>query len=156
MEKLSDFETWCMENDQQHVLTQWNYKKNDITPREITTDYHKKVWWVCPNRHEWEATVNSRLRQNKCPYCSGLLPVKGKTDLITTDPELLKDWNYEKNTINPNSVTKFSCRKVWWKCSKCGFEWPAAVRSRVNGKFACPRCNPRKIKARRGKYSWVD
>lgn len=153
MERLSDFETWCMENNQQYVLAQWNYKKNDVTPREITTDYHQKVWWVCPNGHEWKATVNSRLKRSKCPYCSGLLPVKEKTDLTTTNPELLEDWNYEKNAINPNSVTKFSCRKVWWKCSKCGFEWSAAVCSRANGKFVCPRCNPRKTKTRKGKYS---
>lgn len=35
MEGLSDFETWCMENNQQYVLAQWNYKKNDVTPALI-------------------------------------------------------------------------------------------------------------------------
>ena len=37
----------------------------------------------------------------------------GVDDLATTNPEILKEWNYEKNDILPTSVTKGSSRKVW-------------------------------------------
>ena len=54
-----------------------------------------------------------------CPYCSGLLPIEGETDLLTTNPELISEWNYEKNTLlTPNMVKAGSSDKVWWICDK--------------------------------------
>ena len=31
-----------------------------------------------------------------CPYCAGLLPIVGVNDLQTTNPELIKEWDYTK------------------------------------------------------------
>ena len=61
-------------------------------------------------------------------------------------PNLLKEWNYSKNTLLPNAVRTGSSKKAWWKCTKCNFEWFSRIRSRTNGKIGmCPRCA--KIKA---------
>ena len=53
------------------IAQEWNYDKNgDTTPDEVMIGTPKKVWWKCENGHEWEATIQSRVRYNVgCPYC---------------------------------------------------------------------------------------
>lgn len=78
-----------------------------------------------------------------CPYCSGLLPIEGETDLLTTNPELISEWNYEKNTLlTPNMVKAGSSDKVWWICDK-GHEWQAVISSRTVNESGCPFCSGR-------------
>ena len=48
---------------------------------------------------------------------------KTKKSLKEDNPELCKEWNYEKNgAYSPNRVSYSSNLIVWWKCSKCGHE----------------------------------
>lgn len=55
-------------------------------------------------------------------------------------PELLEEWDYEKNmNINPESVSYGSTFKYWWKCKTCGYSWQADPSHRVHGR-GCPRC----------------
>lgn len=64
--------------------------------------------------------------------------------ISVTNPELLQEWNYDKNgNLKPENVTKGSHKKVNWICNKCGFEWKAVVKSRTNG-HGCPECGTRK------------
>ena len=37
-------------------------------------------------------------------------------DWMKTMPELLNEWNYEKNNIMPSDISIWSKNKVWWKC----------------------------------------
>ena len=60
-------------------------------------------------------------------------------DLLTTNPLLAKEWDYEKNEISPDKVSKGTHLKVWWKCSKCNYSWEAKVYSRCSG-IGCPQC----------------
>ena len=125
------------------VAQEWNYEKNDKLPQEYTSGSSQKVWWKCKQGHEWQAIIRDRTRGKGCPYCSGNLPIVGKTDLATTNPELLKEWDYEKNDKLPQEYTSRSHQKVWWKCEK-GHSWatPIAVRTRTEN---CPYCSSRKI-----------
>ena len=50
----------------------------------------------CKYGHEWASTMNSRQKKSGCPYCAGLLPIVGVNDLQTTNPELIKEWDYQK------------------------------------------------------------
>ena len=43
-----------------------------------------------------------------------------------------KEWDTEKNSEKPDSVTAGSSRKFWWKCSK-GHNWKATVVGRMSG-----------------------
>ena len=79
-----------------------------------------------------------------CPYCSGRYPIIGETDLATTKPTLLRDWNYEKNgSLKPTDVKAGTNKKVWWKCVK-GHEWQASINDRSQGN-GCPLCNVGKV-----------
>lgn len=46
--------------------------------------------------------------------------------------------------MKPGDVTLKSSRNVWWKCTKCGYEWHALISSRANGN-GCPACSNRTV-----------
>ena len=57
-----------------------------------------------------------------------------------SNPEIAKEWNYEKNgNLKPEHFAANSHKKVWWKCSK-GHEWQATIKDRNNGN-GCPYCS---------------
>ncbi len=125
------------------ISSEWNYEKNgNLKPEHFAANSNKKVWWKCSNGHEWQATISSRNKGHKCPYCSGVKALKGETDLQTVNPTLAKEWNYEKsNGLTPMDVMSNSGKKVWWKCSN-GHEWQARIQHRNNG-IGCPYCSGR-------------
>ena len=122
------------------LAKEWNYEKNgNLKPEEHSTNTPKKVWWKCSVGHEWQARISHRNNGSGCPYCSGRYAVKGENDLLTINPMLAKEWNYEKNKeLTPENVLPNSNKKVWWKCSK-GHEWQAIIANRNKGK-GCPKC----------------
>ena len=63
------------------------------------------------------------------------------SNALSSNQKLLNEWDYGKNNhiSNPDEVTLGSNRKVWWKCSRCGYEWQASVKSRSRGSN-CPIC----------------
>ena len=64
---------------------------------------------------------------------------------VTDNPNLIAEWNYEKNIVlDPSQLTLGSNKKVWWKCGK-GHEWEATVNNRNKGR-KCPFCSSRKIR----------
>ena len=122
------------------ALQEWNYENNEINPSELQAGSHKKVWWKCKNGHRWQASPNHRISKGRgCPYCSHNPAVlRGENDLETVHPELLSEWDYNKNKIQPNEITASSNKSVWWKCFK-GHEWRTSVNHRVDGS-GCPFC----------------
>ena len=59
--------------------------------------------------------------------------------LVEFFPELLEEWDYEKNIISPKKLSYGSARKVWWRCKE-GHSWQATPNSRTNMKSGCPSC----------------
>ncbi len=125
------------------VAKEWNYEKNsNLKPENFTANSNKKVWWKCSKGHEWLVTIANRNDGYGCPYCSGRYAVKGEDDLLTVNPTLAKEWNYEKNgNLKPENFTEKSGQKVWWKCGK-GHEWQARIADRNRGR-GCPYCSGR-------------
>lgn len=128
------------------LAEEWNFEKNgDLKPENFTANSGQKVWWKCKNKHEWQAVIKDRNKGKGCPYCSGRFAIKGKNDLQTVNPNLAKEWNYEKNgNLKPEDFTKKSGQKVWWKCNK-GHEWQTKIANRSNGN-GCPECYKQKRK----------
>ena len=123
------------------IAAQWHPTKNGFeTPNDFPSTSATKVWWMCGEGHEWQATIGGRKRGRGCPYCSGYYPIQGENDLQTINPILAKEWNYEKNNgLTPVDVLSNSGKKVWWMCSK-GHEWKAVIQNRNKGN-GCPICN---------------
>lgn len=126
------------------LCKEWNYVKNkNMTPNNIKAGSNKKVWWNCEKGHEWQARPSYRARGQGCPICANKRVLQGYNDLATTNPNLMKEWNYEKNgNLTPQMVSKGSGKKVWWK-GNCGHEWQASVNKRAYG-TGCPYCSRRK------------
>ena len=127
------------------LLNEWNYEKNNIMPSDISIWSKNKVWWKCKYGHEWASTMNSRQKKSGCPYCAGLLPIVGVNDLQTTNPELMKEWDYQKNIIKPYEIKVGSGMKIWWKCKE-GHSWEATPNHRKKGQ-GCPYCSGKKVLA---------
>lgn len=65
--------------------------------------------------HTWEALPTNLLRGFGCPFCSGMLPIPGETDLATVNPELAAQWHPTKNgDLTPADVKAGSTNRVWW------------------------------------------
>ena len=127
------------------ICKYWNYERNGLlTPDKVPAGSSKKVWWKCEYGHEWQAIISSRTEKSDCPFCLNQKVLKGFNDIKTTNPDLLVEWNFDKNKIKPDEITSGSNQKIWWKCSKCGHEWNAIVNSRVRGN-GCPNCKKDKI-----------
>lgn len=128
------------------MLKEWDFEKNiGLDPHNVTYGSKKEVWWKCKKGHSWLAKINSRTScKSKCPYCNQSRLIKGFNDLATTNPELLIEWDYNKNTILPTEIGKGSHKSVWWKCSN-GHEWQAVIRERVQG-AKCRKCRLKGVK----------
>jgi len=56
-----------------HLLQEWDYDKNDISPEFLLPASHRKVWWKCQidSSHKWSATpLNRTIKKSQCPYCN--------------------------------------------------------------------------------------
>lgn len=126
------------------LLTLWNYERNDKKPTDVMAGSNKKVWWKCPNGHEWEATPNNVSNGRRCPYCSSEKVLFGYNDLATKNPQLANEWDYEKNgNLKPQDFMPNSNKKVWWKCPE-GHKWEAIIADRNRG-GNCPFCSGKKV-----------
>lgn len=47
-------------------------------------------------------------------------------EFFTSDPDLSREWDGEKNTLSPADLTAGSRAKVWWRCPK-GHSYDAAI-----------------------------
>ena len=126
------------------LMKEWDYDRNvEIRPTDVSKGSRTKVWWICEKGHKYESSVYNRVNGKKCPFCSNNKVLKGFNDLETTNPELMKEWDYEKNTnVKPNEITAGCQKKVWWVCNK-GHSWEAPVSVRTYKKTMCPYCSGR-------------
>ena len=126
-----------------HLVKEWDYEKNKgLNPMSFKPGSTEKVWWKCSVcGYEWQQGIYSRVKGSKCPKCLGRVVFKGENDFATLHPELVKEWDFVKNKdLNPSEFKSGSNKKVWWKCSKCGYEWEAVIAHRVQGS-GCPKCH---------------
>jgi superfamily II DNA or RNA helicase len=55
------------------IAAEWHPKRNgSVTADQVDADHIMNAWWLCPNGHEYQATVRSRARgSRRCPTCYG-------------------------------------------------------------------------------------
>lgn len=100
---------------------------------------NRKVWWKCEQGHEWFTLISTRAYGSKCLYCSGIKLLKGFNDLASLHPQLALEWSQKNGPLLPEDVNERSTKNVWWKCSTCGHEYRAVIKSKVHG-LKCPVC----------------
>ena len=141
---------WQGHNDLKTTHTklceEWDYEKNEgISPEHFSAGSHKKVWWRCRTcNYSWKATIKDRLTRG-CPHCAGKVVWEGHNDISTTDPELLEEWDFQKNRVAPTEVSRGSGKRVWWICKKCKGSWQETVDRRAVGGYGCPYCSGKRV-----------
>lgn len=120
------------------IAAEWDHEKNDLNPNVYFPYSNVYVHWICKHHHRWSARINNRTRlRTQCPYCSGIKPIIGKTDLASLFPEVAAQWAPE-NSGTPSDVTARSNRLIVWRCNK-GHRWKTKVYHRTDGE-ECPYC----------------
>ena len=55
------------------MASEWDYRKNNITPKDVTYGSHYKAWWICSKcGFEWQSSVNDRSTGYGCKNCSDI------------------------------------------------------------------------------------
>ncbi|QJX74160.1 hypothetical protein F-E9_407 [Faustovirus] len=127
MDKVKDANEW------------YDHEKNNILITQAPSAGPRKLWFKCTKGHSFEMTAGHFKDGYRCGYCSGKKPLAGFNTFELVD-DATEWWDFEKNTIKINSITRRSLTKVWMKCpsKKHGFQVSCdafAAGSR------CPGCN---------------
>ena len=138
------------------LAQQWDYEKNgSLTPNTISAGSHKEVYWICPICHQsYKKKVCNRtcpskrkIESPKCPVCLGRIIIPGFNSLKAKFREIVdREWDYEKNDVDPDTVAPHTNKKYWWKCPN---GHPSHLSSASN-KIAqtggnCPLCSHQKL-----------
>ena len=131
--------------DNKELMKQWDYEKNkDLDLDRLTIGSSKIAWWKCEKGHSYDATIKSKtIGKLKCPICYNRRVLKGYNDLATTNPELLSEWDYTKNTISPDEITAGAEKMIWWICPK-KHSYQSYAFNRKKG-VGCPICDGKKV-----------
>lgn len=127
------------------IASEWDFSSNSpLTPSDVFPCSHKKFMWICTKdpSHKFLAAISNRTSRGEgCPFCSGRKAIPGKTDLLTLNPFLASEWDFEANSpLTPDMVSIHSGKKVVWKCSFCKNSWSATIINRSHG-TGCPKCH---------------
>lgn len=130
--------------DNKELMKEYNYEKNkEFNLNSLTFSSGKKVWWKCKKGHEWQAIIANRNKGQGCPICSGKKVVAGVNDLFTVIPELKKEWDFDKNIINPREISVGSNKDAFWVC-KLKHKYKMRISHRTSG-HGCPYCSGNRI-----------
>ncbi len=124
-----------------NLMDEWMFDRNTLSPYSICKSSHKKIWWKCKKcNYEWQTDVYVRAIMNcGCPKCSHQVADE-TNNFAVLFPELLKEWNYDKNERDPHTLLPNSNLKFWWKCKDCGHEWQTDISHRTSHGRGCPLC----------------
>jgi hypothetical protein len=101
-------------------------------------------------KEEYSTNFDGFRRGNRCYTCSYAKGMKERTEraisnghnLGEENPDLLLEWDWDKNIINPYRVCSSSKLSAFWLCPKCEKSYEARIGHRAGkSKSGCPFCN---------------
>ena len=127
----------------QDLAAEWCETSNTKSPDDVSLGSNYLATWLCKEGHIYEQKVCHRTRKNGlgCPLCAGRL----RTSIEDGMPEMLKFWDYKKNSnFDPEKLTAGSQKRVWFTCAK-GHSFEKRIgsyrTSLLRGREPCPYCN---------------
>ena len=122
---------------------------------------HNKTLISCPLHGAFEQTPASHLTGRGCPQCGRRKLAKTKetkrkhsgNNLASLFPDLMDEWDAEKNMKDPETIGPKSSYKAHWVCS-LGHRYAALVSHRTGG-TGCPTCAGQSSKIELLVYSFL-
>lgn len=121
----------------------------DLRAEDLHAHAGAMVWWRGSCGHVWREKVSMRSMRvdDSCPYCKNSKLLRGFNDLATTHPELVAEWDFERNgDLGPDGARLDATKQVWWRGS-CGREWQMSPRQRAAEGLGCPYCSGHRVLA---------
>lgn len=120
-------------------LKYWDFEKNTLDPYKIGPMCNEKAYWKCEHGHRFERIVFNMSRGNTtCPEC------KKRSTMVISKPGIMKFWDKEKNTLDPEITPARSNEYAWFKCPKCGYSWRTQICGRLRTD-KCPACETNNV-----------
>ena len=143
---LSDITTYEMNHSlakmYPDIANEWDEQMNgNLKPSRVPSQSNLKVHWICKKGHKYESVISNRTRRGYgCPSCAGRFAIPGENDLQTTQPNIIKYWDYKGNSILPNQIKEHSEKMVAWICPICKNRWNEKVCNMTKRKIKCKNC----------------
>ena len=155
-------------NDKLKVDCWDTLKNNNIKPRQIAKNSHKKCWFNCDRcNHSFDTRLDNVCKNSWCPYCS--IQVKklcdekdcnhcfersfaSYTETTANDKLKVDCWDTLKNNnMKPRQTAKNSNKKCWFNCDRCNHSFDTRLGDVVCNNNWCPYC---KNKTELKLYNW--
>ena len=83
----------------------WDDGKNEKDIYKIRPTYGASTWWKCKKGHSFRSSPNTVTNREEliCDFCNSIK---------YTHPELILEWNWEKNDKDPEEFLPGSGKKV--------------------------------------------
>lgn len=122
------------------LAAEWS-ENNNFSPDTVNEKSRKNVWWHCRKcGNEYRAVIHSRVNGLTCPVCADRAVLRGFNDIGTTDPHLIKEWDYGLNDKHtPYMFSRSSRQSVWWRCS-FGHTYKARIAEKTIDGCGCKVC----------------
>ncbi len=128
------------------IARTWHPTLNgSLTPEDVRYGSKEVVYWQCLDHpeHVFKQGIGKRTSWGKatCMICTGRIATD-QNALATTHPELLKEWDWTENILDPYRVTAGSTKKAHWICPRFPdiHRWSAVIKNRTRG-AGCRYCN---------------
>lgn len=143
------FYDWCIDNNKKIYLQNWNYEKNNFSPKECTYGSAKKIFFKCPRGLHEDTykpinNITGATRHNKNNYCLYCNSFK-QWCLDNNHNDLINLWDYKLNKISPDKVGYSSNNAYYFKCKRGLHESHKHVIQAITGNnhnlVKCKKCN---------------
>lgn len=136
------------------IARRWDSTRNQKTPQEVKIGSNIKAYFICeanPNHHPRMYLPNLRFNEDACTDCWKTPIICGENDLACTAPDLIKDWDWDRNKtehpeVDPHKIRATDERVFFWNCPN-GEEhsYPRSAYSKWRGNSGCTVCASRVI-----------
>ena len=150
--QCNSFGQWGIDNLSEDFINKyWDYEKNIVSPWEIDSCSHKRVYLKCQEKvyHGNYDVICSNFtsRTSRCPYCnrnSGKVhPADSLGQYIIDNygEEFFKKILSDKNAKLAFNYVPSTDKKIWWKCADGKHKkYYRSIKSSNISEFRCPEC----------------
>ena len=116
------------------LVKNWHPTKNKtLSPDQVLPKSHKKMWWSCPEGHEWQASLANVTRGQGCPECVSKRARRvGLAEMLAVAEK--------KGGKCLSSDYRNIHSKLEWECS-AGHRWVATPSRVMHSGSRCPMCS---------------